>query len=182
MEALKKNYKKIITLKQAKNIVIFLFISLFFNFFLFSAPVLADEAMKNSDNPPLNLIEDLQNIANSDKKIDFTNNLPIADFKVIKTSQRVITAYNSEAGQTDNSPCITANGFNVCKHSQENVIAANFLPFGAKVRVPELFGDKIFTVQDRMNPRHHNRIDVWMVEKSDAIQFGVKLAKIEVLE
>lgn len=180
MEALKKNYKKIISLKQAKNIVVLLFIAFFFNFFLFSAPALADEAMKNSDNPAL--AESHKNMANVGEKMDFTNNLPVSDFKIIKTSQRVITAYNSEAGQTDNSPCITANGFNVCENGKENVIAANFLPFGAKVRVPELFGDKIFIVQDRMNPRYHNRIDVWMVDKSDAIQFGVKLAKIEVLE
>lgn len=180
MEALKKNHKKIISLKQAKNIVFLLFITIFFNFFLFSAPVLADEAMKNSHNSPL--AENLENTSNAGEKIDFTNNLPASDFKIKKTSQRVITAYNSEADQTDNSPCITANGFNVCEQEKGNIIAANFLPFGAKIRIPELFGNKIFIVQDRMHPRYYNRIDVWMADKSDAIQFGVKLAKIEILE
>ncbi|MEK7203003.1 MAG: hypothetical protein AAB653_01680, partial [Patescibacteria group bacterium] len=84
--------------------------------------------------------------------------------------------------QCDDSPCITANGFNVCEHETEDVIAANFLPFGAKIRIPELFGERIFVVRDRMNVRFSNRIDVWMVEKNQAKRFGVKYAKIEVLE
>ncbi len=93
-----------------------------------------------------------------------------------------LTAYNSEAGQTDNSPCVTANGFNVCEHGVEDTVAANFLPFGSKVRIPDLFGDRVFVVRDRMNPRHKNRLDVWMINYNDAKQFGVKTAKIEVLE
>jgi len=99
-----------------------------------------------------------------------------------KVVHRVITAYNSEIEQTDNSPCTTANGFNVCEHGEEDTIAANFLRFGTKIRIPELFGDKVFVVRDRMNTRFFNRVDVWMVEKQDAREFGVKLAKIEILE
>ncbi|MFA5109757.1 MAG: hypothetical protein WC458_04445, partial [Patescibacteria group bacterium] len=102
--------------------------------------------------------------------------------KVVRTSTHVITAYNSEAGQTDDSPCITANGFNVCKNGVEDTIAANFLKFGTKVKIPELFGDRIFTVRDRMNKKHPNRVDVWMKDRHDAIQFGVKTAKIQVVE
>jgi 3D (Asp-Asp-Asp) domain-containing protein len=93
-----------------------------------------------------------------------------------------MTAYNSEVGQTDDSPCITANGFNVCKHGIEDTIAANFLKMGTKVRIPELFGDRIFVVRDRMNARHANRVDVWFKDRSAAIKFGIRVAKIEVLE
>lgn len=93
-----------------------------------------------------------------------------------------LTAYNSEAGQTDNSPCTTANGFNVCKHGVEDTIAANFLKFGSRVKIPALFGDRVFVVRDRMNARYGNRIDVWMKQKSDAIKFGVRFAKVEVVE
>ncbi len=103
-------------------------------------------------------------------------------YRVVSTSQHVITAYNSEAAQTDSSPCITANGFNVCEHGVEDTIGANFLKLGTKVRIPELFGDQIFVVRDRMNKRFSNRVDVWMIEKQDALKFGVKNAKIEVLE
>ena len=93
-----------------------------------------------------------------------------------------MTAYNSEIAQCDASPCITANGFNVCKHAKEDTIAANFLRFGTKVRIPELFGDRVFIVRDRMSKKYNNRIDIWMLKKSDAKQFGVKYAKIEILE
>lgn len=102
-------------------------------------------------------------------------------YQVISSSIHPITAYTSEAAQTDDAPCITASGFNVCAHNQEDIIAANFLPLGAKVRIPELFGDRVFTVEDRMNRRFPNHVDIWMKEKKQAIQFGVKSATIEVL-
>lgn len=92
-----------------------------------------------------------------------------------------MTAYTSEVAQTDASPCITADGYNVCTANEENVIAANFLPFGTQVRIPEYFGDRVFTVHDRMNRRYTKRVDVWMKNKSDAMQFGVRTLKIEVL-
>lgn len=92
-----------------------------------------------------------------------------------------MTAYTSEVAQTDASPCITADGYNVCEANEENVIAANFLPFGTQVRIPEYFGDRVFTVHDRMNRRYTKRVDVWMKNKSDAMQFGVRTLKIEVL-
>ncbi len=103
-------------------------------------------------------------------------------YKVVSTSVHPVTAYTSEVAQCDTSPCITANGFNVCTHNEEDVIASNFLKFGTKVRIPELFGDRIFTVQDRMNTRFPNHVDVWMKDHAQAIQFGVTSATIEVVE
>jgi 3D (Asp-Asp-Asp) domain-containing protein len=102
--------------------------------------------------------------------------------KVIRTYTIPVTAYNSLPGQTDGSPCITANGFNLCKNNQENVIAANFLKFGTKVRIPKYFGDRIFTVQDRMNARYYYKADIWMKNYSDAIKFGTRTTVIEVIE
>lgn len=92
------------------------------------------------------------------------------------------TAYSSTAAQTDSSPCTTANGFNVCKADKENVIAANFLPFGTKVQFPEIYGDKIFTVQDRMHKRFSKRVDFWMKTTNKARKFGVKKVKVQVVE
>ena len=108
--------------------------------------------------------------------------IALSQIKVKYTTTRVITAYNSDVAQCDASPCITANGFNLCKHGVEDSIAANFLVFGTKVRIPSLFGDRIFIVRDRMNERYSSRVDVWMLEKQDAKNFGVKRAVIEVLE
>ncbi len=91
-----------------------------------------------------------------------------------------VTAYNSLPGQTDSTPCITANGFNLCKNDTQNVIAANFLKFGTKVRFPDFDPDTIYTVQDRMNARYTYRADIWMKSYADARQFGIKNLKMEI--
>ncbi len=188
MQGLKKNYLRLISLKLAKKVIISLVVILFFDFFLFSAPALASE-FNNEFNLGQNL--GVANTIEDQRQIEvipeiqpiFLNNLPDnQDLNVIKSSIHLVTAYNSEAGQTDDSPCITANGFDVCQHGIEDTIAANFLPFGTKVKIPAVFGDKVFVVRDRMNQRFTNRLDVWMAEKLDAKQFGVKLAKIQILE
>ncbi len=107
---------------------------------------------------------------------------PVQRYEVAQTYNIPITAYSSTIDQCDDTPCITANGFDLCANNQENVIAANFLPFGTKVRIPEVFGDRIFTVQDRMNARYYYRADVWMKNRDDAKKFGVVYAKLEVVE
>lgn len=188
MEALKKNKNKIIKLKQAKKIIIFLVFVLFFEFLLFPAPSLASQMevglyIENQANG--GIISDSQAEINQEmiNVMEFNGRLPQSPQTNIEWSDSfVITAYNSEAGQTDGSPCVTANNFNVCRHGVEDTIAANFLPFGTKVKIPALFGDRIFVVRDRMNKRYSDRVDVWMIEKPDALKFGVRIAKIEVLE
>ena len=187
MEPLKKNYKKIISLKQARKIINVLVFILFFDFLLFPLPTMASEAVE-----VLNLGQDQGGIISGENEINqevafdftaFNGKLPENDNVGIKWSKHlIVTAYNSEAGQTDDSPCITANNFNVCENGIEDTIAANFLPFGAKVKIPELFGDRVFVVRDRMNRRFSNRVDVWMIERPAAVKFGVKIARIEVLK
>lgn len=94
-----------------------------------------------------------------------------------------LTAYNSEVAQTDGDPCTTANGFNVCKHGIEDTVAANFLPMGTVVRIPDLFGDKEFVVRDRTSTRFgDNRTDVWMKTRADALQFGIRHSHIVVVK
>lgn len=107
----------------------------------------------------------------------------IAREKEIASKRKVtITAYSSTIDQTDDTPCITANGYDLCKNNQENVVAANFLPFGTKVRIPKHFGDLVFTVQDRMNARYYYRADIWMQTREKAKTFGIKYTEIEVLK
>jgi len=103
-------------------------------------------------------------------------------YRVVSARKLTVTAYSSTADQTDSTPCITANGFNLCENGEENVIATNFLPFGTKVRLPELFGDRVFTVQDRMNARYYYRADVWMKTRLAAVKLGARYTTIEVLE
>ncbi|MBD3311300.1 MAG: hypothetical protein GF349_02245 [Candidatus Magasanikbacteria bacterium] len=109
------------------------------------------------------------------------NKLPL--IKILQTKKVIATAYSSTIGQTDSTPCITANGYDLCENMEENVIAANFLPFGTKIRIPEIYGEKILTVQDRMNSRYgNNRIDVWQISREKAKNFGVKVIEIEIVE
>ncbi len=141
-----------------------------------------DEVVKNdevtSNNEAIN--DTAEPILPIEKKVVEPTKKP--ELTPVRTSVHVITAYNSEAAQTDDSPCITANGFNVCDHGIEDTIAANFLKFGTKVQIPELFGDRIFIVRDRMNKKHPERVDVWMLSRADALKFGKRTAKIVVVE
>lgn len=89
-----------------------------------------------------------------------------------------ITAYASVPELTSDHPFITASGAWV----HDGTIAANFLPFGTRVKIPELFGDKIFVVEDRMNERFPYRMDIWMYTVSEAVIFGIRHAKVVVLD
>ena len=128
----------------------------------------------------------VKNVANSSQndtiapvKITFAGGLVKKDLpdKVVKA---VITAYTSTPDQTDDTPFIAASG----KMVHDGMIAANGLPFGAKIRIPSLYGDKIFVVEDRMNKRKlDTHIDIWFPTKDLAVNFGVKKNYyIEVLE
>jgi len=64
---------------------------------------------------------------------------------------------------------------------RDGIVAANFLPFGTEVRIPELFGDKVFVVKDRMHRRKTNFVDIWMPSKQLAKEFGIHQTDIEVL-
>lgn len=94
-----------------------------------------------------------------------------------RTMYIVVTAYNSEVGQTDDTPFITA--FNT--HVRDGIVATNFLPKGTIVRFPEVYGDKEFVVEDRMNKRYYYHMDIWMEKKSEAVNFGSKFLKMEIL-
>lgn len=100
---------------------------------------------------------------------------PRAPRKVIKA---VITAYSSTPDQTDGTPFIAANNERV----YDGLIAVNWLPFGTRVKFPELFGDKIFTVNDRMNSRYlRPRVDIWMdAPRAELLAFGVKRVTMEI--
>lgn len=98
----------------------------------------------------------------------------------------VTTAYNSLVGQTDSTPCITANGFDLCEFYEENgfgnTVATNFLALGTQVRFPDLYGDKVFVVRDRMNAKYNGttRVDIWMKDYGEARIHGAKRLKMEV--
>ena len=87
----------------------------------------------------------------------------------------LVTAYSSTVDQCDSTPFITASG----THVHDGTIAANFLRFGTKVKFPALFGDKIFTVEDRMKSNY--KADIWFPTREEAIQFGARRTMMEII-
>lgn len=90
----------------------------------------------------------------------------------------VITGYSSTVWQTDDTPFTTAAGTPV----RNGVVATNFLPFNTKIKIPGIYGERIFVVEDRMSPRYGHRIDIWFPDYRQARNFGVRRAYIEILE
>ena len=124
----------------------------------------------------------LKEIGNKNKAIaDYTAGVPAGLSSII--DQKIgmiitITAYSSTPEQTDSTPFITASGHPV----EDGMVAANFLKFNTKIRIPELYGDKIFIVKDRMAKKNSDKIDIWFSSTEEAQKFGVKKARIEIIE
>lgn len=104
--------------------------------------------------------------------------------EVVKVYNITVTAYNvGIEAQTDNTPCTSANGENICEALRLGYkrCAANFVPFGTILNI-EGYGQCLVT--DRMNARYKYRVDIAM--NADEIQaartFGVKFAKVEILK
>ena len=89
-----------------------------------------------------------------------------------------VTAYSSSEDETDSTPHVTASG----TRTRDGVIASNLFPIGTQLKIPELFGDKVFVVEDRMHERFTDRLDVWMPSKWRAWTFGKRLAEVEIVE
>jgi 3D (Asp-Asp-Asp) domain-containing protein len=104
--------------------------------------------------------------------------LPVVEEETPETMDVWVTAYSSTPEETDDTPFLTARN----TETRDGIVAANFLPFGTKLQIPEHFGDKVFTVEDRMHRRKTNFVDVWMPTKEDAKRFGISYTSIIILE
>jgi len=103
---------------------------------------------------------------------------PLSPQRIVNTMRVTITAYSSTPEQTDSTPFTTASG----KKVRDGIVAANMLPLGTKIKIPDLFGDKIFVVEDRMHPKNYGKVDIWFPSREEAKIFGVKQTSIVVLE
>lgn len=97
--------------------------------------------------------------------------------KVVSRRLVTLSAYSSTPDQTDSSPFITASG----THVRDGIVATNILPFGTKIKIPAIYGNKIFTVEDRMHTRFQNNVDIWFTTRQAAKSFGIKRAEIEIV-
>lgn len=130
------------------------------------------ELINSFDRSEVVIYDSLQeNEEVSNEKIeDQRLTLPSSFIKPQKIIKTTVTFYSSDYWQTDDTPFITANGTYV----RDGIAAANFLPFGTKIMLPEIYGNKQFIVEDRMNQRYNDRVDIWVATYEEALQQGIK--------
>jgi len=105
--------------------------------------------------------------------------IPQTEIKVVKRMKVLTTAYSSTVWQTDDTPFITASGTYV----KDGIVANNLLAFGTQIRFPEIYGDKIFVVEDRMHwKKGYYHVDIWFPFYDEAKNFGAKTTYIEVIK
>lgn len=110
-------------------------------------------------------------------------NVECPNEKPVQTLYVETSAYTYREEETDNSPCISASGDNVCELDArgDRSCAANWLPFGTRINV-EGFG--ICTVRDRMHRRFTSRLDLGFgteASLASARRWGVRTVKVEIL-
>lgn len=88
-----------------------------------------------------------------------------------------VTAYSSTIDQCDADPFITAYNTQV----RQGIVAANFLKKGTQIMFPEIFGNRVFVVEDKMHKRFKYRVDIWMPSVEQAKEFGIKKIKMVIL-
>jgi len=146
-------------------------------FFLTTAneKVMADEKANVEINQPLKKPSQIEIIEGTTL---LAKRIP-PQLKVVKRFNVIVTAYSSSIWETQGDPFITASG----KRVRDGIVANNLLPFGTKIRLPKIFGDKIFEVQDRMNPKKgYYHVDVWFPSREEALNFGWEITTMEILE
>lgn len=160
-------------LKKKLNSVIILSI---LGVFFIASPVLESKIQKTIIEP---FQEQLENLAIIEKN----SLLPVTSISKFNENNRIVkvivTAYSSTPEETDSTPFITASGEMV----GDGIIANNLLRFGTKVKIPELYGNKVFVVLDRMHSRKSDfHVDIWFPSREEALNFGAKITYMEILE
>lgn len=141
-------------------------------FWLGTYPIEANLTAKISGSEEINIEESLATVQGNSL-------LPVNNKVVVRKMNVIATGYSSSPDETDETPLITASGDQV----RAGIVANNLLPFGTEIRIPELYGDTIFVIEDRMHWRKgYYHVDIWFPSKEEAKNFGAKDTYIEVLE
>ena len=100
------------------------------------------------------------------------------------------TAYNSTRGQTDSTPFVTATGTRV----RSGVVALSRdllgrFPYGTRLSIEDLSGrysgylrGRVFVVEDTMNVRIGNTLDIWMGSRGEALSWGSRNVRITAVQ
>ncbi len=93
-----------------------------------------------------------------------------------------VSAYNSVASQTDNSPTLAAWGDTLIPGMRCVAVSRDLMALGLKhnVRIKIEGLDGVYIVKDKMHRRWNNRIDLYMgVDVKKARKWGKKKLKIQ---
>lgn len=98
---------------------------------------------------------------------------------IVSMALRTVTAYNGVPEQTDDTPCISASGDDICSARRwgAHVCAANFVPLGSHLAILDTSSMTAYecVVLDRMNRRYPNRVDIFMGDDiARARSFGIQ--------
>lgn len=145
---------------------------------------ISEDGLKSTDEKSVNSDTEEKIITGSffNSSAIVAMNVPLPNKKTVAPTNKKTylvhsTAYSSTKDQTDDTPFITAMG----THVRDGVVAANFLPLGKVIKIPDHFGDKTFVVEDRMNKRYDFRLDLWFPTREEAKQWGLRKIKIEII-
>jgi len=171
-------WKKSKRLSFVENLLIFL---IGVGFLSASLPVFGPQVQKSGGDFTNPGLEELLAVVQENSLLSISNplNPEHQTAQTVRELNVVITAYSSTVSQTDSTPFTTAAGTTV----RDGIVANNLLAFGTKIKIPELYGDKIFVVEDRMHSKKgYYHIDIWFPSYREAKNFGAKRTHIEVLE
>lgn len=117
---------------------------------------------------------------------DLPEPLPLPEIKATSTPETApgevilaqTTAYNTLPGQTDDTPCISASGDNICGRT-DVVACPTYLPLGTMV---EIHG-ATYVCLDRTNQRFAHRFDIsFDKDLAGALQYGVQTVEVKIID
>lgn len=177
MKNIKKQSLLLLMRRSSIEIVLVLFVLIGFAYVLIPGSAFADFAFP-SEEQRKNVALQIEAMENRTLPFGVLTASELAPPRVV--GQMPVTAYNSVVWQTNDQPCIGAQGTNICDLYQagENICAANFVPLGTLLEVEGL---GTCVVRDRMNSRYHYRVDWYMyMDIQAARQWGLKTRTISV--
>lgn len=89
-----------------------------------------------------------------------------------------VTAYIADSRFTDDTPCITASGYNICTGNIPIAACPRRIRFGVPISVL----GRIYICHDRLHPRYDERIDILMKSYDEAINFGKQKLEVTIYE
>lgn len=142
---------------------------------------LAINTSKVEDTDSRNYIESLSVNLLGDYVIIGSTIHPIASNLTYREAGEIVyaytTGYNTVNWQTDNTPCIAANGMNIC--GLKNIVACpSYISLGTWV----VIDDNYYLCADRTNTKYDGRFDISFDKDIEAaLAHGIQLKKIKIL-